>query len=55
MGVMFDLVEICKEARESCFARHCNKCKYSTKGFPECQDYLYADKISKRLEETDDL
>ena len=56
-----ELIAICQDAREACFARRCGNCKHEAKGFPQCQDHFYAtklvehaDQIIKLLKGTDD-
>ena len=47
---MDELVKICQEARESCYARRCKNCKHNVKDFPQCQNHHYAEKLAENSE-----
>ena len=46
-----ELIAICRDAREACFARRCATCKHNVKGFPQCQDHMYAAKFIEHADQ----
>lgn len=46
-----ELIQMCQQVRECCYARHCASCKHNTVPFPACQDHLYAEQFTKNTDQ----